>query len=94
MVFLVTDGQSNVQRPLTIPKANALKNNGVQIYVVAVGTYIPGIDEMVRVASFPPDRFVFRVKRLSGFWRIIRLILQQVSPGTWRIVNGQYDPPC
>lgn len=94
MVFLVTDGQSNVHRHLTIPKANALKNSGVDIYVVAVGTYISGIDEMVKAASYPPNLFLFRVKKLSGFWKIIKLILKQVSPGKWRIANGQYDPPC
>ena len=45
MVLLVTDGQSNEFRHLTIPKADALKATGVEIFVVAVGRYIPGIDE-------------------------------------------------
>ena len=94
MVFLVTDGQSNVQQQLTIPNAGALKNSGVQIFVVAVGTYINGIDEMVKVASYPPQQFMFRVNDLSGFWNIIKLIIKEVSPGKYTIVNGQYDPPC
>lgn len=58
MVFLVTDGHSNVKLHLTIPKANALKNSGVEIFVVAVGKYINGIDEMVKVASYPPEHFL------------------------------------
>ena len=94
MVFLVTDGQSNVQKQLTIPKADALKKSGVQIFVVAVGTYINGIHEMVKVASYPPEEFLFRVKDLSGFWKIIKMIIKQVSRSKYTIVNGQYDPPC
>ena len=81
MVFLVTDGQSNVKQQLTIPKADALKNSGVQIFVVAVGTYINGIDEMVKVASYLPQQFLFRVKTLQQFWNVIKLIIKEVSPG-------------
>lgn len=94
MVFHVTDGQSNVKKHLTIPKADALKNNGVQIYVVAVGTYINGIDELVKVASYPPEHFIFRVKKLQGFWNIIKLIIKEVAPQKYKIIKGQYDPPC
>ena len=92
MVFLVTDGHSNVDTHLTVPNANALKTSGVNIYVVAVGNYINGIDEMVKVASYPPDRFLFRVKDLQGFWNIIKLIVKEVAPDKWAAVN--YDPPC
>jgi len=94
MVFLVTDGQSNVQRSLTIPKAQALKSSGVQIFVVAVGTYIYGIDEMVKVASYPPQQFLFRVKTVSSFWEIVKLVIKQASPGKYAIINGRYDPRC
>ena len=94
MVFLVTDGQSNVQKQLTIPKADALKNSEVQIFVVAVGTYINGIDEMVKVASYPPEQFLFKVKNLSGFWNLVKLIIKQVDPGKYKILQGQYEPPC
>ena len=87
------NGQSNVEQQLTIPKADALKNSGVQTFVVAVGTYIYGIDELMKVASYPPKQFLFRVKELSGFWKIIKMIIKEVSPGKYNIVNGQYDPP-
>ena len=82
MVFLVTDGQSNRYRHLTVPKAQALKKAGVKIFVVAVGSYIYGIDEMVRVASYPPEDHVFRVTSLDDFLKIIDLIIQEVSPGS------------
>lgn len=92
LVLLVTDGQSNVKPHLTIPKADTLKRMGVKISVVAVGSSIAGIDEMVKVASYPPQKFVYRVKKNSGFWEVIKLIIRQVAPGRYRINN--YEPPC
>lgn len=94
MVFLVTDGQSNIERHLTVPKAQELKKAGVKIFVVAVGSYIHGIDEMVRVASHPPEDHLFRVKKLDGFLKIIKLIIQKVSPSKYAIIKGQYTTPC
>ena len=93
MVLLVTDGRSNSPH-LTISKAKALKGVGIDIYVVAVGSYITGIDEMVKVASSPPENHMFRVQKLTNFWEVVKLVIQQVSPGEYRVVNGQYDPPC
>ena len=90
--MLVTDGQSNVDAQLTIPNAKALKNTGVEIYVVAAGAHINGIDEIVKVASYPPDQFLYRVKDLAGFWKIVKLIVKEIYPGKYSIVN--YDPPC
>ena len=77
---------------MTIPKANALKTSGVEIYVVAVGNYLDGIDEIVKVASYPPQNYLFRVKDEEGFWNVIQLIVKQVSPDKYDIVN--YDSPC
>ena len=94
IVFLVTDGQSNVQTQLTIPRAKALKNSGVKIFVVAVGTYISGIDEMVKVASYPPERFLFRVKTLQRFWEVMKLVISEVAPGQYATLQGQDDPAC
>ncbi|KAL9984356.1 hypothetical protein ACROYT_G006641 [Oculina patagonica] len=91
MVFLVTDGQSG-DTDSTVRSAKALKDSGVKIFVVGVGNSIYGIDEMVKAASYPPDEFLFRVKNLDSFWNIIKLIVKEVSPGKYSIVN--YDPPC
>ena len=93
VVLLVTDGQSN-SRDLTISKANALKGNGIDIYVVAVGSHINGIDEMVKVASSPPENHMFRVQTLGDFWQVVKLAIRQVNPGEYAVLNGQYDPPC
>ena len=95
VVLLVTDGQSNIQRSLTIPKAEALKRNGVFIYVIAVGgQFIYGIDEMVKVASRPPQNYLFRVSDLSGLVDVIKLVVKQVAPGKYKIINGQPNKPC
>ena len=87
IVLLFTDGD------LTIPSANAnaLKASGVEIYVIAFGSYSNGIDEIVKVASHPPDQYLFRIRNNQGFWDIIKLIVNQVSSG-YNIVN--YDTPC
>ena len=94
VVLLVTDGQSN-SRDLTISKANALKGIGIDIYVVvAVGSHINGIDEMVKVASSPPENHMFRVQTLHEFWQVVKLVIRQVNSGEYAVLNGQYDPPC
>ena len=93
VVLLVTDGQSN-SRDLTISKAKALKDDGIDIYVVAVGSYIYGIDEMVKVASSPPENHMFRVQTLHEFWQVVKLVIRQVNSGEYAVLNGQYDPPC
>lgn len=98
VVLLITDGHSNVQTGLTIPKADALKRNGVFIYVIAVGNeFISGIDEMVKVAYWPsraPQDYLFRVSDLSGLVDVIKLVVKQVAPGKYKIINGQPNKPC
>ena len=93
MVFLVTDGQSD-SRDQTISKAKALKDDGIDIYVVAVGSYVNGIDEMVKVASSPPQNRIFRVQTLDEFWQVVKLAIKQVNPGEYKVLNGKIDPPC
>ena len=94
IVLLVTDGQSNFQTQLTIPRAKVLKHTGVKIFVVAVGIYISGIDEMVKVASYPPERFLFRVKTLQQFWEVMKLVISEVAPGQYTTLLGQDNSPC
>lgn len=91
MVFLVTDGRSN-DPDSTVRSAKALKDSGVDIFVVGVGNYIYGIDELVKVASYPPANFLFRVKDMKWYWKIIQLAVKQLYPHKWHIVN--YDPSC
>ena len=86
-VLLVTDGQSN-NKQATIDSAKRLKNmSGVEIYVVAVGQYINGIDEMVKVATYPPEFNVYRVKKVSDLKYVIELALQKMNPSKYTAVK-------
>ena len=91
-VFLVTDGSSNIDAHLTIPNADALKANGVRIFVVAAGNAISGIDEIVKVASHPPQDNLLRVANLDGLWDVVKLAVRQVYPGKYQFVN--YASAC
>ena len=93
-MFLVTDGQSNIAKDKTVPNAKALKDDRVEIYVVAVGSYIHGIDEMVRVASYPPEKYMFRVQKLKDFLDVVKLVVKEVSPGKYKAIHGQRNRPC
>ena len=94
VAFLVTDGRSNVDPDKTIPNANLLKNTGVEIFVVAVGNFNTGIDEIVKVASPDRKKHVFRVADVSGFLDVIKLAYDLVAPGRYQVVAGQYQPLC
>lgn len=92
IVILVTDGMSN-SKHLTIRKAQELKGKGVKILVVAVGSSIYGIDEMVKVAS-SPTRDMFRVETVRDFYEVTKLILQKAFSDQWKISPNQDNPPC
>ena len=94
-VLLITDGQSTLNQHLTIPKAEELKKNHVSISVLAVGgQHISGIDEMVKVASWPPERHLFRVSNMNGFLEVIKLVVKEVAPGRYKIIMQQPYIPC
>lgn len=40
-----------------------MKKTGVEIYVVGVGTNLYSLDEMVKVSSFPPEKYLYRGKQ-------------------------------
>ena len=87
-VLLVTDGHSSFNRHLTILKAEVLKKDGVSIYVIAVRTaFMSGIDE-------PPHHYLFQVSDLSGWVEVIKLVVKQVAPGKYNIINRQPNKPC
>lgn len=71
---------------MTVPNANALKIKNVEIYVVAVGSYISGIDEMVKVASSPPEDYLFRVNDYEGLGKVVNLAIKKVN-GKYSVVN-------
>ena len=72
---------------------------GVEIYVIAVGSYIKGIGEMVKVAgsSNPfklPEDYLFRVHNYKGFWEVTKLIVKKmVDTGRYTSLSP-YPSPC
>ena len=72
MAFLLIDGRhSNFEEHLT--EADVLKNIGVKIFVVAVGSSIDCSSKIVNLASSPPEQFFFRVESLDGFLDVVEL---------------------
>ena len=94
-VLLITAGQSTLKRHLTIPKAEALKIKGVRIFVIAVGSaFMSGIAEMVKVASRPLQNHLFRVSNFGSLVDRVKLLVKQVAPGKYKIINAQPNKPC
>ena len=97
-VLLITDGQSNVNKHLTIPNADKLKKLGVHIYVFAVGSYISGIGEMVQVAgssSNPnPDDYLFRIKGYHQLWEFTKLVVTKLASTGKYISLSPQPSPC
>ena len=86
MIFLVTDGQSNDPQA-TMASARRIKDSGVpglEIFVVAVGSYVYGIKEMANVASIPPEKFVYRVEKVSDLEYVFKLALEKMSPNKYK----------
>ena len=72
-VLLLTDGTSNMNIHLTLFRAFQLKILGVEMFVIGVGNYMPGIQELVGIAS-STDRHLFRVRSAMSLLDIARLI--------------------
>ena len=84
---------------MTIPNAEKLKNMGVEIYVVAVGSYITGIGEMVKVAgsSNPfklPEDFLLRVKNYQGLWEVTKVMVKKMASTGRNTSLSPYPSPC
>lgn len=72
-VLLVTDGLSNKGKDMTLFKAFSLKNDGVEIFVVAVGGFSFGIQEIIGLAS-STDRHIFHVRNFDGLIEVALFI--------------------
>ena len=72
-VLIVTDGQSNIRKDKTLYRAFQLKTTGAQVFVIAIGSYLKGIDEIVGLAS-STDAHLYRVANSEGLVGVIKLI--------------------
>lgn len=80
-VLIITDGQSNMHKTKTLYRGLQLKNAGAQVFVIAVGKYIKGINEIVSLAS-STDGHLYRVRDTNGLLRIVKLI------PPWKIIKS------
>ncbi|KAL9984408.1 hypothetical protein ACROYT_G006696 [Oculina patagonica] len=72
-VLIVTDGQSNIKRDRTLWKAMDLKLNGAEIFVIGIGEYVEGIDELAHLAT-TLDAHLYRAGDMQGLVEIVKLI--------------------
>ena len=73
----MTDGKSYLNRSKTIPQANLLKAGGVEVFVLAVGSYDPAsIQEMRDICSVPYQDHLFRVDDFRSLVHVMNLIPQ------------------
>lgn len=84
-VLLLTDGSSNVNVHFTLFRAFQLKMLGVEMFVIGVGNYMPGIQELVGIAS-TTNRHLFRVRNTMSLLDITRLI------PPWRYLHQHQRP--
>ncbi len=62
--------------------------------MVAIGDYISGIDELVKVASKDPKEHMFRAQNMSQFLRVTELAFKLIAPGKYEVTAGQHQPLC
>ena len=92
-ILLITDGKSNVNESQTIPSAKELKNMGVQIAVVAVGSQDrDAIKEMAHLASSPALNNVFRVHSVGEIVYVFKMALEKMKSGHFTV--RPYKSPC
>ncbi|KXJ26358.1 integrin alpha-X [Exaiptasia diaphana] len=72
-VLIVTDGRSNIKNELTLYRAAKLKNYHIEIFVLAVGKYIQGIDELAELAT-SKQWHLFRVETMEGLIEVVKMI--------------------
>lgn len=84
-LLLLTDGSSNMNVHLTLYRAFQLKIIGVEMFVIGVGNYMPGIQELVGIAS-STNKHLFRVLNTMSLLEITRLI------PPWRYLNDVQPP--
>jgi len=62
ILIIITDGGSNINRDLTIPTAGLLHDQGITVFVIAVGLSNPGWStELQGLASGPVDDHLFEI---------------------------------
>lgn len=69
-MFILTDGQSNIKKKNTLYLAYLLKEMGVEVFVMAVGERIEGINELAMLAT-STNRHLYRVADMDQFLQVV-----------------------
>ena len=70
--FVVTDGNSNIQRDQTVTQALQLKGIGTRVMVIAVGNYgDSGRKEMKDIASYPSEKNFYVVDNFNVMEQVV-----------------------
>lgn len=72
-MFILTDGQSNIKKEKTLYLAYVLKEIGIEIFVMAVGQRIEGINELAMLAT-STDKHMYRVGEMEQFTQVVQEI--------------------
>ena len=77
--FVVTDGNSNIQRDQTVTQALQLKGIGTRVMVIAVGNYgASGRKEMKDIASYPPGENLFFVDDFNDMYQVTYMAINSI----------------
>ena len=92
-MLLVTDGQFNVNKMLSLHNAYELKHARVEIFVIVIGNFPRDIEEISNIASPPPQDHVLRIRSYSEFKDVVLLAIKKISPIQHKILQI-FPPPC
>lgn len=81
IVIIVTDGKPDSEAQ-TLKAANALKDSGIIVFVVAVGRNIQTSD-LTFLASDPSSEFVYRIDNFDDFNKIKSKISKRICKGLY-----------
>ena len=96
VVILITGGASTASLNDTIREATALKDRGINIFVIAVGPRA-NLKEAKAIASLPLRQYLYKVKRFVDLGRAVDDVVKstcQHQAGRWRPNHNNELLPC
>jgi len=85
VAVVLTDGKSTWEANNTIPEATLLKEDGVKIFSIGIGSDI-NVDELNAIASNPTRPYVYQVESFSDLIVLIGVIVNS----TCHLQRGRY----
>lgn len=81
IIFLITDGVSNVNALQTIPEAEAIRAENIHIYAIGIG--LAETTELDKIASSPASANSFTVEDFNELQGLKHKIFESYCPGTY-----------